>query len=547
MRRIVIISILLVFIVPFSKAQVSDKPNDSLLLVASRFLNGEFLVKAKVFCEGNSNGIKKYQFNGIIDSTGSSGIMYHLVPGVTSLAVEFEIADSFDIQNTRYTIKDGLYSVRNTHQRFDSIRHVGNHYVLSVRNIECSQKTVLIELYNLKNPKLLTRIMIGTQASISKPEIVWFAHMSDSTYKNLLTDKFYGSPISTIEAFVKWDVPPVFATIIIKGPSLSFGKSTNLGFSINYGSLIDTVLPNDSLTKKMYAEGFRYKIKSLPGLLTYPGTYNITVTCDTAAVKDGKIEYTAGVIVSKSSFKVRYTNKEVLYLLILFGLPLILISTIVYLFFRVRSRRQKRRLQQQNEVSKLKLMGIRSQLNPHFIFNALAGIQNLMNKQETEKANNYLAAFSRITRSVLDNSTKELITIDDEVKLLTDYLQMEQLRFHFQYKISVDDELDRHNIEIPAMLLQPFIENSVKHAIALKKEAGIINVGFNKSSQDLILSVTDNGCGFDASKQYKGMGLQLSRDRITLLNTIYKETPVHLNIESSDTGTKVLIKLNNWL
>ncbi|MBO9682941.1 MAG: histidine kinase [Flavisolibacter sp.] len=547
MKRIAFVLVILVFIVPFSEAQSPATSNDSLLLVASRFLNSQFVAQAKVFCEENSNGVKKYGTNRYVDSTGGSGIMYHFVPGVASMAVQFEIPDSFDIQNTRYTIKNGLDPVRVADQRFYNIQHVGKHYVLSIQGIECSQKTVLVELYNLKNPKLLTRIMIGTQNSISKPEIVWFAHMSDSTYKNLFADKLYSSPVTTIEAFVKWDVPPDFARIEIKTPLLSPEKSTILGFSINYGSLIDTVLTNDSLTKKMYAEGFRYKIKTSPGFLSSPGTYSITVAGDTTTIKNGRMEYTAGVVLSKSSFKIHYTNREIIFLLVLFGVPLLVISTIVYFFFRIRSRRQKRKLQHQNEVSKLKLMGIRSQLNPHFIFNALAGIQNLMNKQETEKANNYLAAFSRITRSVLDNSAKELITIDDEVKLLGDYLQMEQLRFHFQYAISVDNELDRYNIEIPAMLLQPFIENAVKHGIPSMKENGCIKVGFSKSKDDLILSVTDNGIGFDSSKHYKGLGLQLSKDRIDLLNKIYKETPVRLHIESPGSGTKILITLNNWI
>ncbi len=193
------------------------------------------------------------------------------------------------------------------------------------------------------------------------------------------------------------------------------------------------------------------------------------------------------------------------------------------------------------------MQGIRSQLSPHFVFNALAGIQNLMNKQETGKATNYLAAFSRITRSVLDNSAKELITIDDEVKLLTDYLQMEQLRFGFQYTIIVDEELDKHNIEIPAMLLQPFVENAVKHGNSSLKENGSIQIEFRKIKTDLRLSITDNGKGFDSGKEYNGLGLQLSKSRIALFNTIYKDTPAQLNIDSSAQGTKVLITLNNWI
>ncbi|MBO9684543.1 MAG: histidine kinase, partial [Flavisolibacter sp.] len=220
------------------------------------------------------------------------------------------------------------------------------------------------------------------------------------------------------------------------------------------------------------------------------------------------------------------------------------------LFFIWYKRKQKRRMQQQQQLTRearLKLEAVRSQLNPHFIFNALAGIQNLMNKNEIAKAHKYLASFSRITRSVLDNSAKELITVDEEIKWLTDYLEMEQLRFGFQYVISVDKELDKHNIEIPAMLLQPFIENAVKHGISALKEAGHIAINFHKANNDMQVSIIDNGKGYDATKEYAGAGLSLSKSRIALLNTIYKNNAVQLTIDSHANGTKVIFTLKNWL
>lgn len=200
---------------------------------------------------------------------------------------------------------------------------------------------------------------------------------------------------------------------------------------------------------------------------------------------------------------------------------------------------------QQKELIRLQLSSVRSQLNPHFMFNALAGIQNLMNKNKMEDANKYLSKFARLTRNVLDQ--QELISLAEEKSLLEDYLQMEQFRFGFKFTIKIDETLDLNNIEIPTMLFQPFLENAVKHGIAEKENAGEITVSFNKHNRDLILEVKDNGQGFDYTQNYLGLGLQLSKNRITLLNTIYKATPIVLVITATTKGTNITITLTEWL
>jgi LytS/YehU family sensor histidine kinase len=232
---------------------------------------------------------------------------------------------------------------------------------------------------------------------------------------------------------------------------------------------------------------------------------------------------------------------------ILYSILFLIVASLFFIWYK---RKQKRRMKQQQQLTKeakLKLEAVRSQLNPHFIFNALAGIQNLINKNEIDKAHNYLTSFSRITRSVLDNSSKEFITVDEEIKWLTDYLQMEQLRFGFQYAVGADIELDKHNVEIPCMLLQPFVENAIKHGISSLKENGRIAIHFGKANKDVQVSIDDNGNGYDAAKEYSGAGLSLSKSRIALLNTIYKNTPAQLTIDSRANGTKVIITLKNWL
>ena len=199
----------------------------------------------------------------------------------------------------------------------------------------------------------------------------------------------------------------------------------------------------------------------------------------------------------------------------------------------------------EKEIAKLQLSSIRSQLNPHFLFNALSGIQNLMNKNETENANKYLSKFARLTRNVLDE--KELISLSQEKTLLDDYLQMEQLRFGFEYEINTSANLDLENTEIPSMLLQPFVENAVKHGIAQKADNGKITIVFNKKENDLVLTVTDNGNGFDATIKHNGLGLALSQNRINLLNSIYKENRFNLAIQSNTNGTIISLTLTDWL
>ncbi|WP_211710202.1 sensor histidine kinase [Mucilaginibacter xinganensis] len=221
---------------------------------------------------------------------------------------------------------------------------------------------------------------------------------------------------------------------------------------------------------------------------------------------------------------------------------------IIVLLFTYYRQRQKRTLEaeaQNRQIATLQLQSVRSQLNPHFMFNALAGIQNLMNKNEIELANKYLARFARITRNVLDDGNKELTSIEHETDLLNDYLQMEQLRFGFAFDINVDD-IDQQ-IEIPAMLLQPFVENAVKHGVSTLKDKGKITVGIAKNNADLILTVADNGGGF-IGETTTGMGIKLCKERIKLLNGIYKNSSIllHKNVQSNN-GTLITIELKNWL
>ncbi len=247
------------------------------------------------------------------------------------------------------------------------------------------------------------------------------------------------------------------------------------------------------------------------------------------------------------SFTVLPPEKKYMPVKTVVALILVFITAAIINFTLFRNR-QKRKLEkeaQNRQIATLQLQSVRAQLNPHFIFNALAGIQNLINKNAIEDANRYLTRFARLTRNVLDDGQKDLISIEKETDLLDDYLQMEQTRFGFNYSIKVDERIDQQ-IEIPAMLLQPFAENAVKHGISALKENGKIDISVTQSNKDLLLKVRDNGNGFKGESE-DGKGIKLCRERIALFNAIHKNTLILLQINQANNGTIITIELKNWL
>lgn len=310
--------------------------------------------------------------------------------------------------------------------------------------------------------------------------------------------------------------------------------------SWEYGGKIEDheFLPYVKINRNVFKESGDYEISIQPLI-----QWTNCLDCD---ISNKEIEkyisrYTLAITLEDES----YTKKELLTYTLIVALAIGLAFLVIFYFSKKRNKKKLAATEQQKNIAKLQLNSIRSQLNPHFLFNALSGIQNLMNKDEVDNANKYLSKFARLTRNVLD--AKELISLTQEKALLDDYLQMEQLRFGFQYEINSSNDLDVDNIEIPSMLLQPFVENAVKHGIAQLAGNGKITVAFTKQAQDLILVVTDNGKGFNAEKKTDGLALQLSQNRIELLNSIYKENRFTLAIQSNADGTIVSLVFTDWL
>jgi LytS/YehU family sensor histidine kinase len=303
-----------------------------------------------------------------------------------------------------------------------------------------------------------------------------------------------------------------------------------------YGGIIDEhdFLPYVKIDKSVFKKSGNYEIIIQPSSFT---RYNMSLQ---------ELEkYTTRHTLTIKLEEENYTKKDLYRYTLIIALSMAAAFIAVLYLNKRRSKSKLAEEEQQKNTAKLQLNTIRAQLNPHFLFNALSGIQNLMNKNETDNANKYLAKFARLTRNVLDD--KELISLSQEKSLLDDYLQMEQLRFGFTYEINHTENLDLDIVEIPSMLLQPFVENAVKHGISHKAAQGKIIIGFVKKNQDLLLIVNDNGNGFDMEKKSNGLGLLLSDSRIALLNSIYKENRFILTIKPSNDGTEISLTLTDWL
>jgi len=212
-----------------------------------------------------------------------------------------------------------------------------------------------------------------------------------------------------------------------------------------------------------------------------------------------------------------------------------LLSIALVLLLVSRIKRNRQALVKKQLDSELK--AIRSQLNPHFLFNSLNSIQNFINKSDTKTANMHLSKFSSLMRRVIELSEKEGTTLQEELDFNKTYIELEQLRYGFTCTFDIDEAIDLHNTEIPSMIIQPFVENAIVHCMADLGEKGELRISLKEAGSNKIeVVITDNGKGFLEDTK-KGFGLKSSRERIDLLNSQHKDK-IELHIQSSiDTKT----------
>ena len=209
------------------------------------------------------------------------------------------------------------------------------------------------------------------------------------------------------------------------------------------------------------------------------------------------------------------------------------------------------------KIVDLELQALRAQINPHFVVNCINSIQNCVDENNLKAAEEYLSKFARLLRIILETSKRPLIVLSDELKLLELYLDMEKLHLadKLSYRIEVPPEINPDMVEIPIMLIQPFIENSIKHGIRPKFEKGNILIDFKRLSDTiLVITVEDDGIGRDKAKEMRksnlinstSIGIQKTQERLTILSEQqHKEGKINIvdlyNDDKTPRGTRVEI------
>jgi tetratricopeptide (TPR) repeat protein len=244
------------------------------------------------------------------------------------------------------------------------------------------------------------------------------------------------------------------------------------------------------------------------------------------------------------------SNKRQLWIIysLLFGM--FFMSLAAFFFYRST---QKQKLA--NNL--LALKSLRSQMNPHFIFNALNSVNNYISKHDERSANRYLSDFSTLMRTVLENSEEDFIALSKEIELLELYLKLEHSRFpdKFTYTMEVEDSINREEYTIPPMLLQPYLENAIWHGLRYRESIGELKIRVSQKSTDsLEICIEDNGIGRKKSAELKTQHQKKQRStamrniekRIAILNDMYKNniSVVVRDLNENGTGTQVILTLN---
>ncbi|RYU97328.1 histidine kinase [Emticicia agri] len=255
------------------------------------------------------------------------------------------------------------------------------------------------------------------------------------------------------------------------------------------------------------------------------------------------------------------------------GLIAVFIFGILYLLYRYRIAQQtlksrlaaeealnkQREAEYQQRIAQTEIAALRAQMNPHFIFNCLNSIQYYVANNDLDAASDYLTKFSRLIRLVLENSRSEKVTLSNELETLRFYIEMEAMRFgkKLNYEIRIDEDIEPDILQIPPLLIQPFVENAVWHGLMHKPQGGTVSIAIKQpQAETLQILITDDGIGRKKAVEFKSksatnrksFGLKVTTERIELINGLYQTNTKVQMIDLTDaqgqaSGTQVIVEI----
>lgn len=335
-----------------------------------------------------------------------------------------------------------------------------------------------------------------------------------------------------------------------------------------------SLLNNNEALYKLYADQKKWN-KAYTYLLEYDNLKDTITNVEKLKIsKELQVKYESERIItekelaeSNSALAEQKANNSKNLSIAISAIGALILAIVLFIFYRFRSKKKEEvlsmqlqetekrlKLEQQTRISELK--ALQSQMNPHFVFNILNSIQDLILLQDIRSSNKYLGKFSDLFRRILSSSNSGVITISEEIKTLKLYVELEQLRFgdelHVQFKNDVDDHVSEEFL-LPVMFIQPYLENALKHGLLHKTGRKELIVHFYLEDNSLVCAIDDNGVGrkkalelqFNGDKKHLGFSTQANLERIDLLNT-GRTNKITINVvdkheNSIPSGTTVLL------
>ncbi len=302
---------------------------------------------------------------------------------------------------------------------------------------------------------------------------------------------------------------------------------------------------------------YRLYRKSADSLFSEKNKRNVIIKESEWMIKRTEIENKHLLELSQLQHKELNIKNGLLIAVLMSLLLAIIIGFFIYRNAEAKKRRTEANLKQ--KIAEIKMQVLRTQMNPHFIFNSLNGIENFMMQNEKRLASDYLNKFTRLIRTILDSSLNELIPVAKDMEALQLYIDLQQLRFNnkFTYHTFIDPQILNGDYKVPSLIIQPFVENAIEHGIAHSERTDCaLSVTATISGEYLVYVIVDNGIGRQQAdaynqqnkRQHKSLGIAITEDRIRIFNGTAKEdsdvviTDLH-NVSEQSSGTRVEVKI----
>jgi len=315
---------------------------------------------------------------------------------------------------------------------------------------------------------------------------------------------------------------------------------------------------------------FRYRLDGVDKLWTYTGYLNRTITYQN--LKPGNYIFRVAVKKEDGSWGQSNVHLHISVLPAWWQETWFTIACIVsavglawlLIQWRMKTIRkeEKEKIMHEKELLELEAKALRAQMNPHFIFNCMNSIKSLIQRGDRETAITYLTTFSKLIRTIFQNSDKREITLYDEIDTCRLYVQLESLRFDnkFEYKFTIDETTDLKSIMVPALIIQPFVENAIWHGLMAKEGVGLLHITVRREGEAICCTIDDNGIGREVSRlnkfqgnkvMHESKGVSLTQSRINLDNLLNKRDGDIFVTDKKDMlgesmGTTVTIIFHNY-